>query len=529
VTPLRDWSLRRRFTAAVVVAAVLVTSLGVVVVVTFLQVGTAQARVTQTFYSAVRQSSSLFTGYLDQETGVRGYLLTSDERFLLPYTDGQGEEDRAAAELRRLLAHDPALLAQLEVVRAEGRAWRDGYAAGVVEQVRAGNARTVSTGQQDDGKRRFDRVRRMDDEFQRSLQAARAAAVDDLGQGRTLLGLAFGALALLVVVALVGLGLALRRWILDPLDAVRQDVGAVAGGDLDHEVTSAGPPDLRAVAVDVERMRRSLRRSYADQVAATRTLERQRELLEQQTDDLRRSNDELEQFAYVASHDLQEPLRKVASFTELLQRRYAGRLDERADSYIEFAVDGAHRMQRLINDLLAFSRVGRIGVTRTEVPLAHALRRALGDLSAGLEETGATVEVLDTDGAVPLPTVTGDAGLLGQVFQNLVGNALKFRRPGIAPRIRISCRPEDDGAAWRIDVTDNGIGVAPEYADRIFVIFTRLNRREEYPGTGIGLALVKKIVEYHGGRIWLGAHPGPGTTISFTLPAGAGAAPKEAE
>ena len=519
---LHGWSLRRRFTVAVVLAGAMVSALGVVVAVTFVEVGDTQARVTQTFYSAVRQSSSLFTAYLDQETGVRGYLLTSDERFLTPYSDGLGEEDRAVTELRRLLAHDPALLAELADLHRDGRAWRDGYATAVVDQVRAGRAQTVTAEQQAAGQRLFDRLRRSDDAFQRTLQAARAAAVEDLGRGRAVLGLAFGALALLVLVALVGLGLALRRWILEPLDAVRADVGAVADGDLDHEVTSSGPPDLHAVAADVERMRRRLRRAYAQQVATTRTLERQREQLEQQTDDLRRSNAELEQFAYVASHDLQEPLRKVASFTELLQRRYGGQLDERADTYIAFAVDGAHRMQGLINDLLAFSRVGRVGVTRTEVPLAAVLRRAQDDLSGAAEEAGAVVEVVEEDGAVPLPTVTGDAGLLTQVFQNLLGNAIKFRRPGVPPRVRISCRPDDGGTLWRIDVTDNGIGIAPEYADRVFVVFSRLNRREDYPGTGIGLALAKKIVEYHGGTIRLGTAPGPGTTISFTLPATAG-------
>jgi signal transduction histidine kinase len=163
--------------------------------------------------------------------------------------------------------------------------------------------------------------------------------------------------------------------------------------------------------------------------------------------------------------------------------------------------------------------VGRVGVTRTAVPLDDALRRAWQNLGAAVEESGAT---LDPDPS--LPTVTGDPGLLTQVFQNLLGNALKFRRPGEPPVVRVSCRR--DGDHWQLDVRDNGLGIDPRYADRVFVIFTRLNRREDYPGTGIGLALCKKIVEYHGGRIWLGAQQSgePGTTISFTVPADADAA-----
>jgi signal transduction histidine kinase len=180
-------------------------------------------------------------------------------------------------------------------------------------------------------------------------------------------------------------------------------------------------------------------------------------------------------------------------------------------------------MQRLINDLLAFSRVGRVGVTRGDVPLDEVVTRAQDDLAAVIEESGATVRL---EGE-PLPTVTGDAGLLTQVFQNLLSNAVKFRRPGVPPEVRISCRR--DGDAWRLDVQDNGIGIDPEYADRVFVIFSRLNRREDYPGTGIGLALCKKIVEYHGGRIWLDPTAGPGTTISLTLPVTAGESSEGAE
>jgi light-regulated signal transduction histidine kinase (bacteriophytochrome) len=229
--------------------------------------------------------------------------------------------------------------------------------------------------------------------------------------------------------------------------------------------------------------------------------------------DLRRSNAELEQFAYVASHDLQEPLRKVASFCQLLQQRYGGQLDARADQYIGFAVDGARRMQDLINDLLAFSRVGRMEQPFTDVDCAALVTRVRADLSRVIEENGAEID------AGPLPTVRGDAGLLRLVFQNLIANAIKFRGEA-TPRIALSA--DRDGDCWRLCCSDNGIGIDAEYAERIFVLFQRLHPRTQYEGTGIGLAMCRKIVEYHGGRMWLDTdqtRDGGGSTFCFTLPA----------
>ncbi len=243
---------------------------------------------------------------------------------------------------------------------------------------------------------------------------------------------------------------------------------------------------------------------------ARRKLQEQSELLERQTDELRRSNLELEQFAYVASHDLQEPLRKVASFCQLLQRRYRGQLDDRADSYIDFAVEGAKRMQTLINDLLAFSRVGR---TKNFAPvdLNVALEDALGSLETRLDEADAVVTGDD------MPTVQGDRTLLTQVFFNLIGNAVKFRGDRAA-QVHVSARHQGD--EWILCCTDNGIGIEPQYAERIFVIFQRLHTRDKYGGTGIGLAMCKKIIEFHGGHIWLATEPDrQGTRICWSLPA----------
>ncbi|HWT26040.1 MAG TPA: ATP-binding protein, partial [Solirubrobacteraceae bacterium] len=297
---------------------------------------------------------------------------------------------------------------------------------------------------------------------------------------------------------------ALRRTVIAPLAGLAGDVGRVAGGEFSLRVRSEGPREIADLGRGVDAMRARI----VEEVTALRDAEA---VLVRRAEELRRSNAELEQFAYVASHDLQEPLRKVASFTQMLQRRYEGQLDERADRYIEFAVDGAKRMQELINDLLAFSRVGRIGGPRERVDAGALVARATANLSASLEETGAEVDVGE------LPEVEGDPGLLTLVFQNLIGNAVKFRAPERPPRVAIGAERADGG--WRFTVTDNGIGVDPEYGDRIFVIFQRLHTRTAYEGTGIGLAMCRKIVEYHGGRIWLDPPPPDGgSAFCFTLP-----------
>jgi two-component system, chemotaxis family, sensor kinase Cph1 len=226
-------------------------------------------------------------------------------------------------------------------------------------------------------------------------------------------------------------------------------------------------------------------------------------------DDLARSNMELEQFAYVASHDLQEPLRMVASYVQLLARRYGEQLDSDAGEFIAFAVDGATRMQTLINDLLAYSRVGSQGKAPEAMEMQDALDVALQNLGAAIEAAGATVT------HDPLPHVMADPGQMIQLLQNLIGNAVKFRTE-VAPQVHISAH--QDGETWVFGVHDNGIGIDAQYVARIFIIFQRLHGRGDYPGTGIGLAICKRIAERHRGRMWVESEPGKGSHFFFTIP-----------
>ena len=241
-------------------------------------------------------------------------------------------------------------------------------------------------------------------------------------------------------------------------------------------------------------------------------VERVKALLEEKTDLLAQSNSDLQQFAYVASHDLQEPLRMVSSYIQLVERKYQGKLDDEAQEYIAFAVDGARRMRDLINDLLQYSRVATHGKPLQAVELRRPVGRALAHLQTVIDETGARIEIAD------LPAAMGDESQLTRLFLNLVGNALKYRRPDAAPEVAVGAA--SDGNGWvTVSIADNGIGIDPQHGERIFQIFQRLHRRESYPGTGIGLAECKKIVSRHGGHIWVESDGANGSVFRFTLSA----------
>ena len=330
------------------------------------------------------------------------------------------------------------------------------------------------------------------------VEENRAEARHDLNQAAGWLRGWLVAMTLMLVALLVGIAVELRRAVLRPLASTVDQVRLVADGELDREISVEGSTEFVELGAATEVMRRQI-------------VGQLREVGESRAE-LAASNRELEQFAYVASHDLQEPLRKVTAFCQMLQQRYRGQLDERADSYIDFAVDGATRMQALINDLLTLSRVGRTSGSMAEVGLDDVVARAVMNVSESIEEAGAIVEV------GPMPTVHGERTLLIALFQNLISNAVKFRDPERTPTVAVTSTG-GNGTPIEISVADNGIGIDPQYQDRVFVVFQRLHTREEYDGTGIGLAICRKIVEHHGGRMWIADdHVGPGTTFTFTLP-----------
>ncbi|MFI6950073.1 ATP-binding protein [Streptomyces sp. NPDC050422] len=449
-------------------------------------------------------SFQLQNALLDQETGVRGFALTGDDFFLQPYEAGQRAERVRLARVRALVGDEQPFGRDLDKIADAARNWRARHAEPLVATVRRNGPASESSMPIRRSNVEFDTLRRLYTAQQAHLDTARDRARADLGEARTTRDQVALALVIGLLLAVVSLSLLLHRLVGRPLNRLSAASDRVRSGAFGNRIEVRGPSDVRAVAAAVEDMRRRI----VDELAESREREA---LLAGQAQELRRSNAELEQFAYVASHDLQEPLRKVASFCRLLEKRYADELDDRAHQYIDFAVDGAKRMQVLINDLLTFSRVGRVHDQWRTVGLDRCLDRALANLALVVEESGATVV---RDG--PLPEVTGDATALSMVWQNLIGNAVKFRRPGVPCRIEIGCTREDD--TWQFTVTDNGIGIAPESAERVFVIFQRLHGRDEYGGTGIGLALCRKIIEFHGGHIVLDPAPAVGTRLRFTLP-----------
>ncbi len=291
-----------------------------------------------------------------------------------------------------------------------------------------------------------------------------------------------------------------------------QELRKTAGAEMGISIFFAGQRYF--ITSDRLQILNLLLSTYETALLRNSELAQAREAIEQKARELARSNKELEQFAYVVSHDLQEPLRMVSSYLELIEKRYASRLDEAGHQFIGFAVDGAKRMQTLIHDLIAYSRVGTREKPFSPTDLEGVLADALDNLRIAIQESGASVT------HDPLPTLAADSTQLLQLFQNLIGNAIKFRRNDAPPAIHVSARRQ--GGDWEFGIRDNGIGIKPEFFDRIFMVFQRLHDLQEYPGTGIGLAVCKKIVERHGGRIWVESEPGKGSAFQFTIPAMAG-------
>jgi PAS domain S-box-containing protein len=539
-------------------------------------------------YQVLQKIDHSFSSFLDMEVGTRGFLLTGDETYLVPFETGAASIHKDLDDLQELTRDNP--LQQNNI--ADFRALAANRIAKMQERIgerRAHGTIPSLTSSQDKGTR--GRVRaltaQMVDIENRLLKQRTAASAQSAHQTLVTFSLLLGVAVLLLLAfyVLIRHDLADRRRIAAALqDSDRRFRGVMESapdamlisnaegiislsnmqasrlfGYSPQELTgrllsslltdrAAGPAadgvdgeadaarlsrerallDLRARGAQLDGVRRGGERFPVDfsqspldagqehlLITAVRDRtdqQRAEDALGKFSLDLARSNAELERFAYVASHDLQEPLRMVSSYTQLLSRRYKGKLDANADEFIGYAVDGANRMQKLIGDLLALSRVGTQARPNEPVDTGAILRRVLGDMQPTIEAAAAEIKYPDK-----MPTVHADGTQMGQLFQNIIGNGLKFRGDA-PPRLEISVTPEGEDA-WRFACKDNGIGIEPQYFERIFVIFQRLHGKDRYAGTGIGLAISKKIVERHGGKLWVESQLGEGTTFLFTLPA----------
>jgi signal transduction histidine kinase len=455
-------------------------------------------------------ASNLLAALINQQTAVRGFVLSGEEADLGPYHGGIAAERRSAGTIESAPSATAEIRANLAEARSLAQHWRTAFAEPAIAMTRAGDGEAAEALLGSAARQRFDEIRVAVDRMERTLDAMHDEAVNSIrGTSSTLLFVLIAAVTL-VIGGGIGILVVLQQAVIHPVTHLASQVRSVARGSYDLVISTEGPPELTSLATDVDTMRQRIAADLAEVKAAREAIEEAHERLEQQAAELTRSNSDLEQFAYVASHDLQEPLRKVASFCQLLQRRYAGQLDAKADQYLAFAVSGALRMQRLINDLLAFSRIGRSTTDFTEVDLQRLVAEAAEQLDEVRVETSAQITWSK------LPVVQGEEPLLLMLFANLISNSLKFRRPDAPPRVHLSSLRVGD--EWEISCTDNGIGIEAEFADKVFMIFQRLHPRDAYPGTGIGLAVAKRIAEYHGGRMWIDGDFTGGAAIRFTLP-----------
>ncbi len=312
---------------------------------------------------------------------------------------------------------------------------------------------------------------------------------------------ASGLVVLAIVVSFFPLAhLLLTRIIVNPIAKLTKGTEIIESGNLDYRVGLNSKDEIGQLSNAFDKMTSKLKESYG-------ALEKK---VAERTQELERSNNELQQFAYIASHDLQEPLRMITSYMQLIEQRYKNKLDKDADEFITFAVDGANRLKAMINGLLDYSRVKTYGKPFAVVNCETVLENALADIQIAIKENKA---VITHD---PLPVIAADEDQIAEVFQNLLRNALRYRKKEEPPHIHMSCKQER--GEWLFSFRDNGIGIEPQYKDRLFIMFSRLHGRGEYPGTGIGLAVSKRIVERHGGRIWVESEYGKGSTFYFTIP-----------
>ncbi|HEX2025711.1 MAG TPA: ATP-binding protein [Actinomycetota bacterium] len=433
---------------------------------------------------------NLVIAMVDAESAVRGYLLTGREAFLDPYAEAVASAALNLERLGRLFGSEPGYE---DALRRIERLAEERLAILIELRSQPSAARRLVL---------LTRGLEVRQELREQLDAIVAQENADLADARAAADDA-RTMSLVIIAACFLLGLlggvlamgAFSSGVAGRVRRLEDNAGRLAEGE--PLASLPGGDD------EIGRLGRAME-------ATAGRLARAREVIEERNRELERSNKELEQFAYIASHDLQEPLRIVAGYADLLARRYRGKLDGDADEFIGYMVEGVGRMQALINDLLQYSRVGTKGREPQPTDVQQALDQALRNLGKTLDESGARVE------AEPLPTVPADEGQLVQLFQNLIGNAVKFQGDE-PPRVRVEA--ERRNGEWEFSVADNGIGIDPDYGEQIFEIFQRLHTREEFAGTGIGLAICRKIVDRHGGRIWVESTPGHGSTFRFTIPA----------
>jgi hypothetical protein len=497
------WSLQQRVGRSFLAMFVLLAVLFTVMFASLLQFKRKGDEVINRWQPGFALSQDLLSDLVNQETGLRGYTLGKSESFLAPYKTYAQRAQRDESRMRTIVGGHEDLSTDLERFRAAADRWRRTIAEPYIARVRQGDPTVASAPASAAAKAAFDRVRAAARNLADDLSGVADRIKDERSSALTLVAVTMGVSAVLILLGGFVVWCGLRRSVLDPVQQLAVQTRDVARGAIDQRIVASGPAEIAALGEDVDTMRARIASELA-------RVEQARIRLIERSEDLARSNADLEQFAYVASHDLSEPLRKVANFCQLLERQYADQLDDKARQYIAYAVDGAKRMQVLIGDLLAFSRVGRTTESFEPVDTEYALDRALAALDERVQDSDA--EIVRS----PLPVVDGDATLLAALFQNLIGNALKYRNPDRQPRIDVTAEKEESD--WVFTVSDNGIGIDRQYAERIFTIFQRLHLRDQYGGTGIGLALCRKIVEFHRGKIWLGESDEPGATFHFTIP-----------
>lgn len=439
---------------------------------------------------------------IDVETGMRGYAATGKTVFLEPADAALRDMPGTLAQIDGLLREEPEQSRRVELIEGQIRAYTDDWIRRVLLATSndpAGGRRMIATGE---GKHQTDAIRAAFREFD-SVEGRRVmdrqAEAKSASRRATIMAAGGLVAALLLVIAFAGY---LGRVVLAPIRRVEAGARLIAAGDLTARAPVSAPGEIGELGA-----------SFNTMAAA---LQNQRARLEQANEKLHASNRELEQFASVASHDLQEPLRKVRAFGDRLARTCGEEVGDEGRDYIRRMNGAAERMQRLIDDLLTFSRISKAEAVRDAVDLEEVAREVLGDLEARLEQTGGRVEV------GTLPTVEANRLHMQQLLQNLIGNALKFHRPGEPPVVRVHGATRRNGRELAsVVVEDNGIGFDEQHAERIFSVFQRLHGRGEYEGTGIGLALCRKIAEQHGGTITAASAPGSGSTFIVTLPTGA--------